>query len=251
MEDMALNYSRQDLEHLVSEAERLVMPPRGLTTCADHHDGVRCGGDHYDGSSDSDYETRASREWLVRSEPNISLRHHQGPEPMVTSTPSEARRRPQRRSVTNRRPDWRLSLPECLEYYQPPGLTSDHDDDHYNDGRVSQASLPLSDLWEHELMADTEDENDNEKAALMPPANLTDFGEDYSQYLYSEMEETDSDIFSESDDDVNNSLATRQSSCFSRHSHKTQKSQTELKQLLIKTNPSHDSWKCEKELVSI
>ena len=126
MEDMALNYSRQDLELLVSEAERLVMPPRGLTTCADHHDGRRCG-DQYDGSSDSDYETRASREWLVRSEPNISLRHHQGSDPMVTSTPSdEARRRPRRRSVTNRRPDWRLSLPECLEYYQPPGLTTDH-----------------------------------------------------------------------------------------------------------------------------
>ena len=237
MEDMALNYSRQDLELLVSEAERLVMPSRVGTNCGDHHDG----------SSDSDYETRASREWLVRSEPNISLRHHQGSASMVTSTPSEARRRP-RRSVT-RRPDWRLSLPECLEYYQPPGLTSDDGDHH--DGRASQASLPLSDLWEHELMADNEEENDNEKAALVV-TNLTNFGEDYSKYLYSETETSDSDIFSESDhDDVNNLVIRKSYSSFSLHNHRTQKSQAELKQLLIKTNPSHDSWKCEEELVSI
>ena len=35
MEDMALNYSRQDLELLVSEAERLVMPCRVVTNCVE------------------------------------------------------------------------------------------------------------------------------------------------------------------------------------------------------------------------
>ena len=223
---MELNYSKQDLELLVSEAERLVM-----TKCNDdhHHDNDR------EWSSDSDYETRASREWLVRSEPNIS---HQ--RPVVTSTPgsSEAKRRP-RRSVASRPRDWRHSLPECLEYYQPPELTSD------DGGRVSVASLPLSDLWEHEAMADTEtEENDNEKAL---ETNLTSFGEDYSKYLYSETEtSSDSDIFSD-ESDVNNLKLSRHGV----QSHKTQKSQTALKQLLIKTNPTHDSWKCEKELVSI
>ena len=224
---MELNYSKQDLELLVSEAERLVM-----TKCNDHHHD-----NHNDGelSSDSDYETRASREWLVRSEPNIS---HQ--RPVVTSTPgsAEARRRP-RRSVARPR-DWRHSLPECLEYYQPPELTSD------DGGRVSVASLPLSDLWEHEAMADLEEENDTEKA-LRDATNLTDFGEDYSKYLYSETEtSSDSDIFSD-ESNVNNLR-------LSRHgvpTHKTQKSQTALKQLLMKTNRSHDSWKCEEELVSI
>ena len=117
--------------------------------------------------------------------------------------------------------------------------------------QASEASLPLSDLWEHELMADGEEENDIEKA-LPVQANLTDFGEDYSQYLYSETE-TDSDNFSDESEDVNN-LEIQQSSFLSRHgvqSHRTLKSQTELKLLLIKTNPTHDSWKCEKELVSI
>ena len=52
---MELNYSKQDLELLVSEAERLVM-----TKCNDHHH-------HGEWSSDSDYESRASREWLSRA----------------------------------------------------------------------------------------------------------------------------------------------------------------------------------------
>ena len=232
---MELNYSRQDLELLVSEAERLVRARGAVNTCGDQGRS----GDQHDGSSDSDYETRASREWLVRAEPNISLR------PAVTSTPA-SRRRP-RRSGAQRRPDWRLSLPECLEYYQPP----ESEEDGGRMSQASEASLPLSDLWEHELMADGEEENDIEKA-LPVQANLTDFGEDYSQYLYSETE-TDSDNFSDESEDVNN-LEIQQSSFLSRHgvqSHRTLKSQTELKLLLIKTNPTHDSWKCEKELVSI
>ena len=223
--DIALNYSKEDLELLVNEAEKLVLT-RALTKYEHSSE---------EWSSDSDYETRASREWLVRSEPNISL----GQRSAVTSTPPEGgnphRRRPKR--PVARPHDWRHSLPECLEYYQPQ-----------EDGRESAASLPLSDLWEHELVADFEDQDDKEKAL---PATLTDFGEDYSKYLYSEIE-TDSDIFSD-EEDGNDPAPPPRLSCLSRHgvlSHKTQQSQTTLKNLLIQANSNHDSWKCQKELVS-
>ena len=78
--EISLNYSREDLEILLDEAERLVL-----------------GQSSPQSESDSDYETQVSRDWLVSSEPNIPLR----------------RLSPHRKS----RRDWRNSLPECLEFY--------------------------------------------------------------------------------------------------------------------------------------
>ena len=78
--EMCLNYSREDLEILLNQAERLVLSQTS----------AQC-------ESDSDYETQVSRDWLVSSEPNIPLR----------------RLSPHRKS----RRDWRNSLPECLEFY--------------------------------------------------------------------------------------------------------------------------------------
>merc|ERR1712087_355427 len=82
--EISLNYSREDLAVLLNEAERLVLGQ----TCPH-----TAGGE----SSDSDYETQVSRDWLVSSGPNIPLRR---------LSPSRKSRR-----------DWRNSLPECLEFY--------------------------------------------------------------------------------------------------------------------------------------
>ena len=82
-----LNYSREDLQVLLNQAEKLVQSQSS----------AQC-------ESDSDYETQVSRDWLVSSEPNIPLR----------------RLSPHRKS----RRDWRNSLPECLEFYNHNGRDS-------------------------------------------------------------------------------------------------------------------------------
>ena len=154
---ISLNYSREDLEVLLDQAERLVL-------------GRACERSEGSESCDSDYGTNLSRDCLVSSEPNIPLR----------------RLSPSRRS----RRDWRNSLPECLEFYN----TTEGRDSRAS--QVSQVSLPLSDLWELDTvdtvdtaLADNFQDGGNEAAAL--PASLANFGEDYHKFLYSDV--TDSD----------------------------------------------------------
>jgi len=179
--DICLNYSKEDVEALVLQAEKLVMNHRG--TSVHYENSHNFTGDN-SSASDSDYESKVSRDWLVQSEPNIHLRRS-------PSCIAQRRKKP----VSSRR-DWRHSLPECLEYWkQSNDLESEADES--DDGQESEASLPLSDLWEHDpFVTEGQEQSDNDKATL--PANLANFGEDYSAYLYSDTE-TDSDIYSEED----------------------------------------------------
>lgn len=199
---MTLNYSREDLEVLLSQAERLVRS----SNCANLR-----GKESDDCSSDSDYETKASRDLLISSEPNLPLR----------------RLSPNRRS----RRDWRNSLPECLEFYKEQ-----------SDGRespASQASLPLSELWEHDSFISEHIQDgaaDNEKATL--PSNLANFGEDYHKFLYSDVTDSDS-----SEDE-------RSRERHSNTSYQILQSKSALKDLLIQLNANDDMWRCREELVS-
>ena len=160
-QEISLNYSREDLEVLLNQAERLVLSQNkssGQGECE---------------SSDSDYETNSGRDWLVSSEPNIALR----------------RLSPSRRS----RRDWRNSLPECLEFYHH----SEGRDG--RDSPASQVSLPLSELWELDtaLSEHAQEGQENEAAAL--PASLVNFGEDYHKFLYSDLTDSEtSDLEGES-----------------------------------------------------
>ena len=86
-------------------------------------------------------------------------------------------------------------------------LTSDNSSD---DGRASEASLPLSDLWEHDqCLSEEPGHNTDHHKPMLPSTNLTNFGEDYSAYLYSDQSETESELFSddleEDDDNKHNS----------------------------------------------
>ena len=188
---IALNYSKEDVAALVDEAEKLVMSRktsgklRSSSSQQSYHH-------HYDCSSDSDYETKVSRDWMVQSEPNINLRR--GGSPSSSTAQSAATRR--RKSGTASRRDWRHSLPECLEYFN----NCDGNDEDSDDGRNSEASLPLSDLWEHDQFVSEihQDPEVNPKATL--PENLENFGDDYSAYLYSDTD-TASELFTDEDDD--------------------------------------------------
>ena len=103
--DICLNYSREDVAALVDEAEKLVMEQSVIINEAtDTSD-----------ASDSDYETKVSRDWLVQSEPNICTRR--------LSPTSPLRRR---KSVIKTRRDWRHSLPECLEYFNKDTTDNRH-----------------------------------------------------------------------------------------------------------------------------
>ena len=187
---IALNYSKEDVAALVDEAEKLVLSRktsgklRSSSSQQSYHH-------HYDCSSDSDYETKVSRDWMVQSEPNINLRRGS---PSSSTAQSAATRR--RKSGTASRRDWRHSLPECLEYFNH----CDGNDEDSDDGRNSEASLPLSDLWEHDQFVSEihQDPEVNPKATL--PENLENFGDDYSAYLYSDTD-TASELFTDEDDD--------------------------------------------------
>ena len=189
-----LNYSREDLQVLLNQAEKLVQSQSS----------AQC-------ESDSDYETQVSRDWLVSSEPNISLR----------------RLSPHRKS----RRDWRNSLPECLEFYN-------HQDG--RDSPTSQVSLPLSDLWELDtaLSETAQDGNENEAAAL--PASLANFGEDYHKFLYSDV--TDSDT---SDLEGENSRERHFNT-----NYQILQSKSSLRDLLIQLNTNDELWKSYTDLVS-
>ena len=175
---MDLNYSKEDVELLLDEAEKMIM--NQSRTCENSLTPV----DEY--SSDSDYESKASRDLLIQSEPNISRRRVS---PLLPS-----QRRKNKTSNVMRR-DWRHSLPECLEYFNID--TSDDGDE--DDGRDSKISLPLSDLWEHDQFINEASQDQLCKKDSLP-ADLANFGEDYSEHLFSDTEESDLDISQDDQD---------------------------------------------------
>lgn len=89
----ALNYSREDIQALATQAELMVLGRienrREMEIAVD---------------GDSDYSSNHPLSPLVSSEPNLQRR---------TS--------PKRRVLNSRRRDWRNSLPECLEFYHHGG----------------------------------------------------------------------------------------------------------------------------------
>jgi len=197
--EISLNYSREDLAVLLNEAERLVLGQTWAHT----------GGE----SSDSDYETHASRDWLVSSEPNIPLRR---------LSPSRKSRR-----------DWRNSLPECLEFYN----NTDG-----RDSRLSQVSLPLSDLWELDTaLSEKFQDGANEHEAAALPASLANFGEDYHKFLYSDI--TDSDT---SDLEGENSRERHFNT-----NYQILQSKSSLRDLLIQLNTNKELWKSYNDLEEI
>ena len=92
--DLFLNYSREDVHALAVRAEKLVLQNTQVE---------RVNKDAINISSDSDYESKHSRECFISSEPNIYKRR--------TSS--------SRRRLKSRRKEWRKSLPECLEFFTP------------------------------------------------------------------------------------------------------------------------------------
>ena len=120
-DEMSLHCSKEDVQALAVKAEQMVLQSRrhknySNAACASWQ-AINAGE-----SSDSDYESKISRECFISSEPNISQR----------------RLSPNRKHLNSRRKDWRKSLPECLEYFSPSGA----------DQVTSQASTPASDIWE-------------------------------------------------------------------------------------------------------
>ena len=96
--EKSLNYSKEEVQLLARRAEEMILSNvkyESLNNCNDQSEAD---------TSDSDYGSRASREWFVSSEPNITQR----------------RMSPQRKLLKSRRKDWRHSLPECLEYSPLP-----------------------------------------------------------------------------------------------------------------------------------
>ena len=120
--EMSLHYSKEDVHALAVKAEQMVLQSRrhknySNAACASWQ-AINAGE-----SSDSDYESKISRECFISSEPNISQR----------------RLSPNRKHLNSRRKDWRKSLPECLQYFSPSSA----------DQVPSQASTPAqADLWE-------------------------------------------------------------------------------------------------------
>merc|ERR1711936_1362879 len=88
----ALNYSREDIQALATQAELMVLGRIENRREIPVEDG------------DSDYSSNHPLSPLVSSEPNLQRR---------TS--------PKRRVLNSRRRDWRNSLPECLEFYHHAG----------------------------------------------------------------------------------------------------------------------------------
>ena len=100
--EMSLYYSKEEIQFLATKAEEMVLTN---VSCENYSNNSRASlqADTEDVSSDSDYESKISRDCFVSSEPNISQR----------------RLSPRRKLLNSRRKDWRHSLPECLEYFSP------------------------------------------------------------------------------------------------------------------------------------
>ena len=120
--EMSLHYSKEDVHALAVKSERMVLQSRRYKNYSNAaHTSWKA--KNVSESSDSDYESKISRECFISSEPNISQR----------------RLSPSRKDLNSRRKDWRKSLPECLEYFSTLPLPHSAD---------SQASISASDLWE-------------------------------------------------------------------------------------------------------
>merc|ERR1719319_644949 len=92
----ALNYSREDILVLVSQAERMVRGRRVE-------------------EEDSDYSSSHPTSSMVTSEPSLA-----------TTTRSS----PRRRELRSRRREWRCSLPSCLSTYHHPTSASPLEEHH-------------------------------------------------------------------------------------------------------------------------
>ena len=98
--EIYLYYSKEDVHSLAVKAEQMVLQ----SSCHKNYSKAARASwqDSNAGeSSDSDYESKISRECFISSEPNISQR----------------RLSPNRKSLNFRREDWQKSLPECLQYF--------------------------------------------------------------------------------------------------------------------------------------
>ena len=181
----ALNYSREDIQALATQAELMVLGRienrREMEIAVD---------------GDSDYSSNHPLSPLVSSEPNLQRR---------TS--------PKRRVLNSRRRDWRNSLPECLEFYHhgqqqnrslqhsvPTGgeraasssphkhqlPSSDSQISDSEDGSVAaqeRLSAPeLSELWEEE-QCQSEDLAWSDEGGEHDLPGLLSFGEDYGRFL--------------------------------------------------------------------
>jgi len=185
----ALNYSREDIQALATQAELMVLgriENRREMEAAAVVDG------------DSDYSSNHNLSPLVSSEPNLQRR---------TS--------PKRRVLNSRRRDWRNSLPECLEFYhhagqqhnrslqhsvstggeraasssphkqhQPPSSDSQiSDSDEGSVAAQERLSAPeLSELWEEE-QCQSEDLAWSDEGGEQDLPGLLSFGEDYGRFL--------------------------------------------------------------------
>ena len=186
----ALNYSREDIQALATQAELMVLgrieSRREMEATVD---------------GDSDYSSNHPLSPLVSSEPNLQRR---------TS--------PKRRVLNSRRRDWRNSLPECLEFYHDGGQhnrgsaqrslqhsvstggeraassspqkhlqpSSDSQISDSEDGSVAaqeRLSAPeLSELWEEE-QCQSEDLAWSDEGGEQDLPGLLSFGEDYGRFL--------------------------------------------------------------------
>jgi len=188
----ALNYSREDIQALATQAELMVLGRienrREMEIAAAVVDG------------DSDYSSNHPLSPLVSSEPNLQRR---------TS--------PKRRVLNSRRRDWRNSLPECLEFYhhgqqhnrsslqhsvsttggeraasssphkhqQQPSSDSQISDSEEDGSLAAQERLSapeLSELWEEE-QCQSEDLAWSDEGGEHDLPGLLSFGEDYGRFL--------------------------------------------------------------------
>ena len=137
---MSLHYSCADVRVLATEAEMLV---RSKSACENVYRKNSSEGD----SEDSDYQARIQRDSVISSEPNIPKR----------------KLSPKRKLC--KRKDFRQSLPDYLDYFQPSCVSTKalslgrvknefhlikiSSSELSSSGRSeSQASLSLSELWE-------------------------------------------------------------------------------------------------------
>ena len=184
----ALNYSREDIQALATQAELMVLGRIENRREIPVEDG------------DSDYSSNHPLSPLVSSEPNLQRR---------TS--------PKRRVLNSRRRDWRNSLPECLEFYHHGQVggqqnnrslrnsvsnggeraasssphkqhqpSSDSQLSDSEDGSVAaqeRLSAPeLSELWEEE-QCQSEDLAWSDEGGEQDMPGLLSFGEDYGRFL--------------------------------------------------------------------
>merc|ERR550517_1837455 len=183
----ALNYSREDIQALATQAELMVLGRIENRREIPVEDG------------DSDYSSNPPLSPLVSSEPNLQRR---------TS--------PKRRVLNSRRRDWRNSLPECLEFYHHGSNQHNQSNDQRNlkhsvstgegraasssplknnpafeisdseDGSVAaqeRLSAPeLSELWEEE-QCQSEDLAWSDEGGEHDLPGLLSFGEDYGRFL--------------------------------------------------------------------